>query len=212
MKVAEKYMFQSITALWAVMLLAFVSCDHNDKPRIDAFDSREATPVLLADTVTTLISDSGITRYRIKAVRWEIYDKAHPPYWEFPQGVYLERFDMDLQTEASLEADYAHYDEEAQIWELNGNVKALNLEGETFETQQLFWNQKVERVYSVSLIRITKETSIITGIGFESNQTMTKYTIRNPQGIFPIKEEGVQETDAEGDNSVQSIENEIIRE
>ncbi len=189
MNSVRKYESMSITAYMAVVLLAFISCSHDDKPRVDAFESRENAPVLLADTVTTLISDSGITRYRIKAARWEIYDKAQPPHWEFPRGVYLERFNAKLETEASLEADYAYYNEDAQIWELRGNVKALNLEGETFNTEQLFWNQKSERVYSDSLIRITKETSIITGVGFESNQTMTKYTIRNPQGIFPIKEE-----------------------
>ncbi len=189
MSLQMKYDYKGITTLLVVVLLAFISCNNDDKPRVDAFDDRASTPVLLADSVTTLISDSGITRYRIKAMRWEIYDKAQPPYWEFPNGVYLERFSQTLETEASLEADYAHYNEEEQLWELYGHVKALNMEGETFETEQLFWNQKTERVYSDSLIRITRATSVITGIGFESNQTMTKYTIHLPQGIFPIKEE-----------------------
>lgn len=193
-----------------VVLLAFVSCNGKDKPVVEAFESREMTPVLLADTVTTLISDSGITRYRIQAARWEIYDKAQPPYWEFPAGVYLERFNTDLQTEASLQADYAYYREDEQIWELDGHVRALNLDGETFETEQLFWNQKTERVYSDSLIHITKETSIITGVGFESNQTMTKYTIRHPQGVFPIKDE--ENSEQPDENSIQRKEYETIRE
>ena len=143
-------------------------------------------PVLDGTSVTTLISDSGITRYRIVTDKWLVYDKAKPPYWEFPQGVYLERFDEQLNVNAMLRSDYAHYDEPAQIWHLTGNVHAQNLEGEQFDTPELYWNQQTEKVYSDSVIVITRETSIITGIGFESNQEMSKYTIRKPTGMFPI--------------------------
>ena len=149
---------------------------------------RSQVPILDANEVSTLISDSGITRYRINAERWQIFDKADPPYWNFEQGIYIEKFDEDLNVNASLRSDYAQYDEEAQIWRLEGNVYAVNQEGEIFETPLLFWNQKTERVYSDSAIRITRELSIIEGIGFESNQEMTKYTIKNPTGVFPIKE------------------------
>lgn len=172
------------------LLFCLMSCDRDeDKPRVDAVTDRASAPLLLTDTVSTLISDSGITRYRINTPRWLIFDKSDPPYWEFPFGVYIERFNPDLETEASLKADYAYYDEREQLWRLDGNVEVMNLEGEHFETEQLFWSQKKERVYSDSAIKITRETSIITGIGFESNQQMTKYTIKKPQGVFPIKDE-----------------------
>lgn len=144
--------------------------------------------MLDANEVTTLISDSGITRYRISAGRWQIYDKAQSPYWEFPRGIYIERFDEQLEVNASLRSDYAHYDEDAQLWRLEGNVYAVNQEGEIFETPLLFWSQKDERVYSDSTIRITRENSIIVGVGFESNQEMTRYTIMRPRGVIPIKE------------------------
>jgi LPS export ABC transporter protein LptC len=143
---------------------------------------------LHATDVNTLISDSGIVRYRIKAQTWQVYDRADTPYWEFPDGIYLERFGANLESDANIEADYAFYDETAQRWKLVGNVKALNLEGETFETPLLFWDQKTESVYSDSSIVITRETSVIKGIGFRSNQSMTKYTILRPTGVFPMEE------------------------
>ena len=95
---------------------------------------------------------------------------------------------MDLKADAVVEADYAHYNEPAQRWTLRGNVKAVNLEGEQFETPLLYWDQKSESVYSDSSIVITREVSIIQGIGFRSNQEMTQYTILRPTGVFPIKE------------------------
>lgn len=166
-----------------------VGCKSNDKVRIDAIADRSQIPILDTDSVSTLISDSGITRYRITATQWDIYDKAVPSYWEFPGGIYLEKFNEEYETEASLRADYARYDDVAQIWELDGNVKAMNLKGEQFDTQQLFWNQQTGRVYSDSAITVTRENSIIVGVGFESNQEMTKYTILHPQGVFPIKDD-----------------------
>lgn len=150
---------------------------------------REQAAVLITDSVSTLISDSGITRYRIEAPQWLIYDKTDPPYQEFPNGIYLEQFDEDLSVKASLKADYAYYNETEQQWTLRGNVHALNRKGEQFDTPELQWNQKTHRVFSDTSIHIVREQSIIEGVGFDSNEEMTKYTILDPTGVFPIKEE-----------------------
>ena len=155
----------------------------------DAVLDRASTPGLDASAVTTLISDSGITRYRITTQTWQVFDKADPVYWEFPDGIYLEKFNYDLEVETWLRSDYAHYDEGKQIWELRGHVQSMNTDSEFFETPQLFWNQKTERIHSDSSITITRQTSIIKGVGFDSNQELTKYTIHNPTGVFPIKDE-----------------------
>ncbi len=172
-----------------LLFVLLASCRKNEvKIQREVLAERSSVPMLDANEVTTLISDSGITRYRISAGRWQIYDKAKPPYWDFPQGIYIEKFDEELEVNASLRSDYARYDEEAQIWRLEGNVHAVNQEGEIFETPLLFWSQKDERVYSDSTIRITRENSVIIGVGFESNQEMTRYTIMRPTGVIPLKE------------------------
>ncbi len=180
-----------ITPVVLLLLFCFVlvGCVKKEvRNRAGAIEDRKTMAVLEGDEVTTLISDSGITRYRIRAKKWLVFDKADTPYWEFPEGIYLEKFNLDLQADATVEADYAHYDEPAQLWTLRGNVQAMNLEGEQFETPLLFWDQKSESVYSDSSIVITREASVIMGVGFRSNQEMTKYTILRPTGVFPIKE------------------------
>lgn len=175
--------------LLLLVCLFLYSCSKKEvRHRAGAIADRKAMPALAGDEVTTLISDSGITRYRITAKKWLVFDKADTPYWEFPEGVYLEKFNLNLEADATVEADYAYYDEPAQRWMLRGNVQAVNLEGEMFETPLLFWDQQTESVYSDSSIVITRETSIIKGVGFRSNQEMTKYTILRPTGVFPISE------------------------
>lgn len=155
----------------------------------DAVTDRANMPVLDSREVTTLISDSGIVRYRITTASWQIYDKATPQHWEFPEGVYLEKFNPeDHKAVAFLQADYAYYNCDMEMWNLVGNVKALNLEGEQFETPNLFWSQKEEQVWSDTIITITKAASIIHGVGFRSNQELTQYTILKPTGVIPINE------------------------
>ena len=174
--------------LLLVCILVY-SCNKKEvRHRASAIADRKTMPALAGDEVTTLISDSGITRYRITAKKWLVFDKADTPYWEFPEGVYLEKFNLNLEADATVEADYAYYNEPAQRWILRGNVQAVNLEGERFETPLLFWDQQTESVYSDSSIVITREASIIKGVGFRSNQEMTKYTILRPTGVFPIAE------------------------
>jgi LPS export ABC transporter protein LptC len=175
-----------------VLLVLFcisVGCRRRDvRLRADAITNRSAMAVLEASDVTTIISDSGVIRYRIKAPTWKVFDKADTPYWEFPDGIFLEKFNSNMESDATIESDYAFYNEPAQRWMLRGNVKALNLQGEQFMTPLLFWDQKSESIYSDSSIVIIREASIIQGVGFRSNQEMTKYTILRPTGVFPIEE------------------------
>lgn len=171
------------------MLLCCISCSKDVRLKASAIEDRSTTPVLDAGQVTTLISDSGITRYRISAGTWQIYDQSRPTYWEFVDGIYLEKFDENLNIEASLRSDYAIYYDESQQWTLTGHVKAVNEAGEEFDTPMLIWDQKAEQVYSDSAITIKRATSVIQGVGFRSNQTMSQYTILQPTGFFPIEEE-----------------------
>jgi len=172
-----------------VMLFFMIACSSKEEAdKIGAIVDRSALPQLHATEITTVISDSGITRYRISASRWDVYDKASKPYWDFPNGIHFEKFDANLKVDANIHSQYARFNENEQLWELKGKVKAMNLQGELFETEQLFWNQREERMYSDSLIKITQVSQITTGIGFESNQNMTRYTIRKVVGIIAYSE------------------------
>lgn len=172
-----------------VMLLLFTaSCGKEVKEVVDVEFDPDKTYTMKALDVSSLISDSGITRYRLNAKEWLMYGKAEDPYWYFPEGIYVEKFDTLFHTEASIKADTAYYYDKRSLWKLIGNVKVESLQGEQFDTDLLFWDQKLEKVYSDQYVRIEQADKIITGIGFESNQDMTQYKIFNSQGIFPVNE------------------------
>ena len=167
------------------MLFSFTVCgDKNESIRIEG--ERHELPSLRGYDILSVISDSGITRYRVTAAEMLVYDKAPDPYWFFPKGIYLERFDENYNIDANLVADTAKHFEQRAVWQLNGNVKIVNMEGEIFETDELFWDQREERVYTEQSMKITQPSRIIFGDGFESNQTMTKYEIKQPRGVFQM--------------------------
>lgn len=185
-RISVKYSLMASASL--VLAMFFCGCRKKVELREQVTQSRDQIAALITDSVNTLISDSGVTRYRIEAPQWLIYDRTEPPYQEFPQGIYMEQFDIDLSVQASLKADYAYYDEQQQQWTLRGNVHALNRKGEEFDTPEMKWDQKTHRVYSDTSIHIKREKSIIEGVGFDSNEEMSKYTILHPTGVFPIEE------------------------
>jgi len=189
-QILKNYFSKSITTMFiVVMLFLSFACNRPTKPEIVQIESDPSLiPTLHATDITTVISDSGITRYRISAPQWDIYDKVPDPYWEFPYGIHLERFDMNLQVDANIHSKYARFFVNKKLWELKNDVKATNLKGELFETEQLFWDQNSQKIYSDSLIKVTQTTQIINAIGFESDQSMNYYVFRNVTGIFPVDE------------------------
>ena len=197
------------TASVVVMLLLFLvtlfSCNQEVKEVVEVSSDPEKSYTMKATQVNTLISDSGITRYRVKAKEWLVFGNAKEPHSYFPEGIYVEKFDTTFHTEASIKADTAYYFDKKGLWRLIGNVEVESLQGERFNTSELFWDQKAEKVYSDKYIRIQQKEQIITGVGFESNQNMTRYRIFNSQGEFPVEEEVTPSAPADSVNTENVI-------
>ena len=173
-----------------VMLFFYTACGEKNEDLVDINYDPETTPSMVTDSVTTLISDSGITRYKLVADIWEVFDKAEDPYWYFPEGIYLERFDSLFQVEAKILADSAWNYTDKRLWKLKGNVDIRNMEGEMFLSDELFWDQQKQTVYSDKYIQIKRDKTELKGYGFESIQEMTEYRIFRPHdGKILFKEE-----------------------
>ncbi|MDR2765162.1 MAG: LPS export ABC transporter periplasmic protein LptC [Tannerella sp.] len=174
-------------AIAMLLLILFVSCEREKKEMVDIVFDREQTCTMKATDVSTLISDSGVTRYKMETKEWLFFEEASEPYWYFPEKVHVEKFDTLFQPEASIDADTAYYFTKKKLWKLIGNVEVENLQGERFETSLMYWDQNEERIYSDQYIRITKGQFVNTGIGFESNQRLTKYRIFRPAAEIPFR-------------------------
>ena len=97
------------TFVVVVMLLLFsASCSKEHKEVVDVEFDPDKTYTMKATDVSSLISDSGITRYRLKAKEWQIYGKAAEPhetsqlFWDQKQEkVYSDKF-MRIEQEDKI--------------------------------------------------------------------------------------------------------------
>ena len=161
----------------AATLLLFPSCSNSDEKVGPDIGLRDSLPTLKSIGVSTLISDSGIIRYKIISEDWYIYDKKEPQYWSFEKGLFIERFNPSFQVDAFISCDTAYFYNQQELWELRGRVLVKNLKNETFKTSLLFWDQRAHRIYSSAYMEIDGETRKLSGYNFSSNEQMTDYII-----------------------------------
>lgn len=177
-----------------------LSCKNEVKSVIQQSTNPEVTPTMLTTDITTLVSDSGVTKYRITSQRWEMYDESDTPNWVFPKGLFLEQFDSTLKVEATFECDSARYLKNSKLWRFMGNVRSWNTKNDLILTNELYWDQNKKKVYSDSFIHIEQPERTLEGYGFESNERLTTYKLKRPMGIFPVNEENKKSNSARRDS------------
>lgn len=187
----KKYIFRIFitVAVWTTVMFVFLpSCGKKEQATAAAVKESDSLPDMRTLGVTTLVSDSGMIRYKIITDEWLVYSHRNPPFWAFEKGVYLEKFDTLFHVDASIKADTAYYYEQKKLWELRSNVHIQSQRGDKFDTELMFWDQNKEKIYSDRFIRIEQVDKVLTGYGFESNQQMTEYQIYNNTGIFTVED------------------------
>jgi LPS export ABC transporter protein LptC len=86
-------------------------------------------------------------------------------------------------------------------WEARNDVVATNNAGDTLRTEHLTWDEQAGKIYSSDFVRIVRPDQNITGVGFEADQNMRNWRIRNPKGPIYVqinREAGSQEDSVTG--------------
>lgn len=172
-------------ALLGAVAWLFSGCTPEKQHYVPNTLGGELTPTMSTADVTTLISDSGYTRYKVVTPLWQMFEDADEPFWRFPEGIELEQYDHDMNPESNVVCDSAIYYSRKRMWRLDGNVVMVNTERDSFLTQQLFWEQTSRKIYTDSFIHIVRSDRIIEGYGFESDQNMLWYSVKTPTAILP---------------------------
>lgn len=191
----------TIAGLLTAISLTVSSCNDKKNEILPGRIDPETVPTMMTRDVNTLISDSGITRYSIEAPVWYVFDESSEPKWTFPEGMHIEKYDNLFRVEATIDCDSAVYFKSKQLWRLDGYVDISNAANERFLTEQLYWDQRREKIYSDSFIHIRRADRIMEGYGFESNQNMTQYRILNVSGSFPVEQFTGEKSDDEAAES-----------
>ncbi|MDD7318856.1 MAG: LPS export ABC transporter periplasmic protein LptC [Prevotella sp.] len=171
-------------------LFTAVACESGTEHTAPAITDRDSVALMITYGVNTLISDSGVMKYRIVAEEWEINQNRNPSRWTFRNGLFLEEFDKNFHVEAYLQADTAYYYDVKRLWELRGRVRVRTKDGMRFMSEELFWDQNNHELYSNRHSRLITPTRELEGSYFLSDERLTHYIITNSKGSFVKGQDG----------------------
>jgi LPS export ABC transporter protein LptC len=187
LRISRHYSYNRIkTSILLIALFGLlVSCE-NDIEKIKKFANSKDLPSVTAEGFEMIISDSTIIRSKLQTPELIRHENEKEPYTEFPKGVVILQYDVKMNVTSNIKAQYAKYFEADQRWEAKNNVVAVNQKGDTLKTEYLIWNKKTGRISSNQFVKIIQKDQTFTGTGFDSNQSFTEYSFKNPKGIIYV--------------------------
>ena len=173
--------------------VAIGGCTEQKEHTAPAIRERDSVSTMTSYGVNSLISDSGVMKYRIVAERWEVNDKRNPPRQIFPRGIFFEQFDEKFHVEAYVQADTAFYFNIQKLWHLIGNVRVRTVDGLRFSSEELYWDQERHEMYSYKYSTVVTPERTLEGNYFSSDERMQHYIVTQTKGSFR-KEDTQKET------------------
>lgn len=167
-----------------VSFLVTWGCSNPKEHTAPAIHDRDSVSMMVSYGVNTLISDSGVIKYRIVTERWDVNTVKNPSRWTFEKGIFLEQFDEQFRVEAYVQADTAWYYDTKKLWELRGRVRFRNVNGMRFYSDELFWDGYKHELYSNKPSVLITPDRTLEGTYFLSDERMRHYTVSNSKGSF----------------------------
>lgn len=192
-----------------LVFVVLASCEQPQEHIAPAIHDRDSVSTMTTYGVNTLISDSGVIKYRIVTERWDVNTIKQPTRWTFERGIFLEQFDEKFKVEGYIFADTAWYYDQIKLWELRGRVRVRNANGLVFNSEELFWDGIKHEFYSYKHSHVVTPEREMEGTYFRSDEHMTHYEVTNSTGSFqsedldPEEEEPINEDKNANDTTQQ---------
>ena len=165
--------------------ISFISsCSEAQEHVAPAVNPEDSASTMTSYGVNTLISDSGVIKYRIVTERWDVNTVRRPSRWEFMKGIFFEQFDEQFHVEAYIQADTAWYFDKERLWKLRGRVSIRNIKGLIYTSEELYWDGIKHQFYSTVFSRVVTPERTMEGTYFRSDEKMEHYLVTNSKGSF----------------------------
>ena len=187
-----------IIALAAIGFM-LLGCSEVQEHTAPAIHERDSVSVMTSYGVNTLISDSGVIKYKIVTERWDVNVIKNPSCWTFEKGVFFEQFDEKFHVQAYIQADTAWYFDQKKLWHLRGRVRIRNINGLLYESEELFWDGMTHELYSNVFCKVTTPERNMEGSYFRSDERMSHYIVSNSKGSFTREDMTGEKTAEEND-------------
>jgi hypothetical protein len=182
--ISDRHIRQWLGVGMVLALLSLSACQQEREHTADAIDDADSVSMMTSYGVNTLISDSGVIKYRIVTERWEVNTVRNPSRWEFMKGIFFEQFDEQFHVQGYIQADTAWYFDQQRLWKLRGRVNLRNINGLIYTSEELYWDGIKHEFYSNCYSKVVTPERTIEGTYFRSDEKMDHYMVSNSQGSF----------------------------
>ncbi len=172
-----------------IFFLFLASSCRNDPKVINSMVNKTMLQEDKAYDVTFYISEHGRTKVSIYTKEFVRNDVAKPPFTDMKKFIKVDFFNDSMVVENTLTAKYARYYEKQGNILLRDSIIVKNKKGETLKTEELVWNQNIEKYFTEKPVAIHTPTQILYGNGLEANQDFSWYEIKHPTGIVQVNKE-----------------------
>jgi LPS export ABC transporter protein LptC len=145
-------------------------------------------PSITVKDFNTVFTDSGKIQLIMTSPLMETYKNADVPYSEFRSGIKVIFYDGHPEPVGSVTSKYAKYTDNDKLWELKDSVVVINQTNDKLETEQLFWDQERDYIYTDRFVKMTNEDQTVLGTGFESDSKLTTRRIKNVSATIYLHE------------------------
>lgn len=162
-----------------VMAMAiFCGCESNFK-EVQKINYSEFVPSGEADKIDLKYTDSGRITAVLVSPKMREYASVDFPFTEFPKGINVTLYDKNGKM-TFIKSDYATSFKQTNIIDLKGNVKINSQDGQTLETDQLYFDQKNEWFFTEKSFKFTDPKGVSNGKGIDFSKD---FKVINSQSI-----------------------------
>lgn len=174
-------LFQYKKILKAVVLSGcfFICSCHNNYQEMQDL-AKKKMPVDKVTDVESYLSQNGAMRAKLTAPLMTMM-QSDTPKTEFPNSLHVDFYDS-VKIQSKLFAKYGLYYNNKHLVFLRDSVVVFNMQGDTLRTEQLWWDQDKELIYTDVAVHIRKPDEQIDGTGLTADQNFSHWTIKNAKG------------------------------
>ncbi|MBI1183388.1 LPS export ABC transporter periplasmic protein LptC [bacterium] len=179
--------------LYTFCLFALVACEENDLNQVASLSNEKDLPVVVMENAEIEFTDSAMLKAIISAGLVETYmfyndnNEVTDQKLVMSNGVDARFFNKEGVENSAMTSNSAIRFEKDKKTEIEGNVKVVNIKGDSLSTEYLLWDENNNTISSDRKVRVKTDDEIIFAEGFTSDANFQEYTFKKVTGTISLK-------------------------
>jgi len=185
----KKSFFNIVKSIAVLLGMAMLFSCNNDMRNLQQLSIQKKFPQGEAYNFKLVYTDSTKVVAVVTSPLNKDYTNQRMPYSEFPDGVKVEFYDQ-ARHKNTVEARYGIIYPSSDIVELRNNVVLTTYDGKRLKTEQLFWDQKEDWIFTDKEFSFTDEAkgTVTNGIGMDFDKKFSTVKAHKTTGILAIED------------------------